>query len=251
MNKEVDLYNASIEYAQLSEAQKKEAQIDNREKKMEYLKNVMVRQRMFYQAALDRGLDRRDDMIDILQRDRVAILGTEVQREIAKDIDVSPSAIDEAYKQIKDQLKEPESRKIREIAVASETDAKQILIELLQGGDFASIARGRSIAGSKEKAGDLGYISRGSKGDKFPGFDEVAFSAALLTGDTSNVFKGPEGYYIIKLEGIKEGKQLALEEVSERIKALILNNKQKEALDKAYEDIAAKTKLEYFEGEVK
>jgi parvulin-like peptidyl-prolyl isomerase len=252
LNKEIDLYNASIDYTQLPDEEKKKAKIDTREKKLDYLKNVMIRQRMFYQAALDRGLDRRDDIEEILQRDKIAILAGEMQREIINSLDVTPAEIEDAYKSIKEQLKEPESRKIREIAVASEADAKQILIELLQGGDFASIAKSRSIAASKDNSGDLGYITRGKLGEKYAAFDEAAFSNSLGQGAISNVFKGPEGnYYIIKVENIKEGKQLSKDEVSDRIKELLMSRKQKESLDKAYADISGKSKLEIYEGEIK
>jgi hypothetical protein len=59
LNRYIDIYNASMELRQdLAPEQKKAAKIDTREKKLDYLKNILIRQAVFYQAALDRGLDK-------------------------------------------------------------------------------------------------------------------------------------------------------------------------------------------------
>lgn len=251
LNKDIDIYNASIDYTNLSDEDKKKAKIDTQAKKMDYLKNVLIRQRIFYLAALDRGIDRKEDIQEILERDKIAVLAAEMQRDITKNLDVSSTEIEEAYKTIKDQIKEPETRRIREIVTKTEDEAKQALIELLQGGDFGSVARSRSIADSKQKDGDLGYIKKGDRGDKYASFDEVAFSPALRLGSLSPVFKGPDGYYIVKIDGIKEGKQPQQSEVWDRIKEIILAGKQKKELDNFYTQMQRNTPQEIYEDKVK
>jgi parvulin-like peptidyl-prolyl isomerase len=253
LKRDIDIYNASLDLrTDLADAQKKELKIDTREKQLGYLKDVLVRQRVFYQAALDRGLDRKDNIIAILEEDKIAILGRAMEDEIIKNIDVSSTEIQQAYENSKALFKEPETRKVRVIVTKTEDEARQILIELLQGsGDFASIARTRSIAESAKNGGDLGSIKKGEGVLKFPAFDEIAFSAALQQGSVSNVFKGPDGYYIVKIDEVKEGKQFSLTEAWDTLKQLLLARKQQDELDKIYSQLSRGVKIEVYEGEIK
>jgi len=252
LNRYIDILNASLDLRQdLSPEQRKTAKIDSREKKIDYLKTMLIRQAVFYQAALDRGLDRKEDIISILERYRIAVLAQEMQNEIIKNIDVSSAEVEEAYKNNKDLFREPETRRVREIVTKTEEEARQILIELLQGGDFISIAKTRSIADSAKNGGDIGYAKKGSRQDKFLTFDDVVFSPALQEGAISSVFKGPQGYYIVKIEEIKEGKQVSLSEAWDTLKALLLARKQQDALDKFYSQLSRDAKIEIYEGEIK
>ncbi len=252
LNREIDAYNASIDLTNLSADEKNKAKIKTREEKLDYLNNVLIRRMIFYQAALDRGIDRREDISDILQRTRAAILAQEMENEVTKNVTVSPSEIDEAYKNIKDKLKEPEARKIREIMVKNEIDAKQILLELLQGADFSAIAKERSVAESAKNSGDLGFIKKGQRGEKFNSFDDIVFSPALQQGSLSSVFKGPDGYYIAKIEAVREGKQSTLSEVQDRLKEILLSRKKQEELDKFYNKVSKDNiKVEIYESKVK
>lgn len=252
LNRETDAYNASVDLTNLPNEEKKKAKSDTREKKIEYLKNVLLRRMVFYQAALDRGIDRREDIQEVLERNKATVLAQEMENDIIKNINVSMAEVDEAYKNVKDQLKEPDVRKIREIVMRTEADARQALLEILQGADFATIARDRSIAESAKNSGDLGFIRKGQRGERFITFDDIAFSSALQLGAISSVFKGPEGYYVIKIESVKEGKQPTLSEVQDRLKELLLLRKSQEQLDKFYSQVAGSTiKVEIYESEIK
>jgi hypothetical protein len=180
LNREIDAYNTSVDISNLSDEDKKLNKVDTSDKKLKYLKDILVRRMVFYQAALDRGLDRKDDISEMLERTKAAILAQEMENDIIKNIDVSPTEIDEAYKTIKEQLKEAETRKVREIAVQTKEEANQILVELLQGADFDTIARARSIAKSKDAGGDLGLLKKDQAAkSRSVIFLETAFSPAL------------------------------------------------------------------------
>lgn len=250
-NREISVYNASLDFLGLPAEEKDKEKIDTREKKLNYLKNFVIRRLVLYQNALDRGLDRKEEVQKTLENNKIAILVSELQNEITKNIDVSATEIEDAYKRIKDQLREPEARKVREIVAKTEEEARQVLIELLQGADFASVARSRSSAASAKDGGDLGYIKRGQRGERFTVFDEVAFSLALEDGKISNVFKGPDGFYLVKIEGIKEGKQLELFEVRDRLKEQLLIAKQQQKIDELYSQLSRDAKIETNEGEIK
>lgn len=249
VNREIEDYNKTIDASKLPEARKKELRIDTSEKKKKFVENI-VRQMVFYQAALDRGLDRDEETHDLLERTRASILSQKIEDDLIKDIAVSPKEVEDYYtKEIKGKYKQPELRRIREIVVRTEPEARQIYSELLQGADFAVIARDRSIAKSAKNGGGLGEIK---KGERFPAFDDLAFSVALQPGDLSSVFKGPEGYYIIKVESIKEGKEPTLAELQDDIKDGLLEQKRKQVLDSFYKQATKDTiKEEIFYSEIK
>jgi peptidyl-prolyl cis-trans isomerase C len=252
LNTYIETYNLSVDLRQdLSPEDKKRIKKTSREDKINFLKDVLIRQAVFYQTALDQGLDRRDDLVEVLRRNKIEVLSRAMQSETVKNIEVSSAEIEAVYKSREDLFREPEVRKIREIVTKTEPEARQILIELLQAGDFISLAKTRSIADSARNGGDLGVLKKGQRGEQFGNFDEVAFSPALQQGAISSVFKGPEGYYIIKIEEIKGGRKIPLSEAWDRLKALLLIGKQQDELDKAYGRLSREAKIEIYEGEIK
>jgi parvulin-like peptidyl-prolyl isomerase len=70
-------------------------------------------------------------------------------------------------------------------------DAKRNFMKVEQ--DFPFQAKLRSeCAATKDKGGDLGYITRGTMGQAF---DDVAFS--LQVGEVSHIVETDKGYHII------------------------------------------------------
>ena len=241
LTQEVDNYNNLVK-------DKPEAKISTRDQKVNYLKNEMVRRVLLYQEALSRGLDRKDDVMQALEKTKQDLLVVALVRQEAENADVSSKEVEDYYNTYKEQLKEPESRQIREIVVLTEQEAKDILIQLLQGGDFASLAKERSKADSSKDGGDLGFIQ---KGKKFSQFDDAAFSETLEVGKYSNIFKGSDGYYIIKLEAKRGGKQKSLSEMWDDIKKGLTFLKQQKKIEDLIGKLSRESKLEFYEGEIK
>jgi len=248
LNKEVENFN-SIVTAQGVPQNK----LDTREKKIVYLKNEMVRKYILYQEALDRGLDKKEDIVRTLENAKVGLLVSELLRQEIEKIDVSSKEIEDFYNQNKEGLKEPEQRKISEIVTATESDAKQVYIEILKGGDFGALAKQYSKATSASKGGDLGYLTidpdpkKRLRSDKFY---EVAFSPSLDAGETSSIFKGPDGYYIVKVDGIKKSEAKSLGDMRDNIKNWLLFEKQQKAIADLASKLSGETKIEIFEGKV-
>jgi parvulin-like peptidyl-prolyl isomerase len=137
---------------------------------------------------------------------------------------------------------------VREIVVPTEQEARDILIQLLQGADFANLAKEKSKSVSAKDGGDLGIIQ---KGKRFSQFDEAAFSDSLEAGKISNIFKGPDGYYILKLESRSGGQQKSLSEMWDDIKRGLTFLKQQQRIEDLVGKLSGKAKLEYYEGEIK
>lgn len=242
LNEEIENYNKYVPN------NKPEEKIDTRDKKLNYLKNEMIRRALLAQAAQDRGLDRKEEVQKALNNFKQNLLVAELVKAETENIEVTSAEIEDYYNQYKEQLKEPEERRIREIVMATENDAKDVLIELLKGGDFATLAQMRSTSASAKNGGDLGYIKKGLKS---PQFDEIAFSSTLEAGKTSNYFKGPEGYYILKLEARREGKVKSMSDLWDDIKNGLKFLKQQKKVEDLISKLSADAKIEVIESAVK
>ena len=242
LNEEVENYNKYVP------ADRPEGKIDTRDKKLNYLKNELIRRSLLAQVAADRGLDKKEELQKALNNFKQNLLVAELVKSETENIEATSTEIEDYYNQYKEQLKEPEERRIREIVVVAENDARDVLIELLKGSDFAALAQMKSISASAKNGGDLGYIKRGLKS---PQFDEVAFSLTLEAGRTSNYFKGPEGYYILKLEAKRESKAKSLSELWDDIKNGLRFLKQQKKIEELISKLSADARIEVFESAVK
>ncbi len=242
LNQEIDNYNALVP------EDKPELKITTREQKINHLKKEMVQRALLSQEALNRGLERKEEVVSALEKAKSDILIVELIKEEAEKVDVSSKEVEDYYNAYKEQLKEPEERQIREIVLPTEQEAKEALIELLQGADFATLAKDRSKSASAKEGGDLGFVPKGKKSAQF---DAVAFSETLEVGKISNIFKGPDGYYILKLEGRRGGKQKSFSEMFDDIKRVLTFVKQQQKIEELLGKLSREAKLEFYEGEIK
>jgi parvulin-like peptidyl-prolyl isomerase len=118
-------------------------------------------------------------------------------------------------------------------------------VQVLQGGDFAQIAKEKSKAKSAGKSGDLGWVS------------EAPFAAMqnsvenLKKGDVSTVFEGPEGFYLVKVEDVQGGVLRPFNDIKEELVRLMTMQKQQEALMKKMDDVSKKIKFKVNESLLK
>ncbi len=240
INQEVEAYNTMVPQ------DKPELKLTTREKKIDYLKNEMVRRMLLYQAALDKGLDRNEEVLKALEKTKMDLLVVELIKQEADKITVSSKEIEDYYNTYKEQLKEPEELNIREIVVPTEAEAKEILVQILQGSDFPTLAKDRSKAKTAKNGGDLGFVKK----DKL--FKEMLnVINTLEVGQTSSVFKGADGFYIIKLEAKKGGKQKSLSELWDDIKRGLTFLKQQQQVEELIGKLSRQAKIEIYEGEIK
>ncbi|MCF7916279.1 MAG: peptidyl-prolyl cis-trans isomerase [Candidatus Omnitrophica bacterium] len=185
-------------------------------------------------VAKERGINNDADVKEAVENFRNSLLVQKLGENIAKDVVVTEAEITNFYNTNKTAFQKAEERKVREIIVPSESQAKNILIRLLQGESFSVLARTNSTAESAQKGGDLGYITP-KPNQKFQKFWEVAFTTD--EGDTSSYFKGPEGhYYIVKIDDIRGGEAQPLSEVRDQIRQYLKAQKvQRKREDLIYE----------------
>jgi peptidyl-prolyl cis-trans isomerase C len=248
LNKEIENFNALVTASGASQNR-----IDTKDKKVAYLRNDIVRKYMLYQEALDRGLDKKEDIIRDLEYAKINLLVSELLGEELKKIDVSSKEIEDFYNANKEFLVEPEQRKILEIVTHTEDEAKQVYIELLRGIDFSTLAKQYSKSKTASTGGDVGFIGfeidpeKRIRADKFY---EVAFSPSLEVGNISGIFKSPDGFYIIKLDSIKKPETKSLSELWDNIKSWLLLEKQKKAIEELSNKLTGEIKVEIYEEKI-
>lgn len=212
--------------------------IDTPDDKKEYLNDLII-QELIVQEARARGIDKMKDIKDAVDEFQKGVTVRQLIMDETKGVTVQPSEIELFYNQYRKEFAAPEEVKVRELVVSSEATAKEVLISLLQGADFASVAKERSVVPSAAKGGDLGFINIR---DKFENFGKAV--AVLEAGQVSPIFKGPEGFYIVKVEEKKGGAVPQLAEVYDQIKNGLLQQKQTERIKELSDKLKRDAKIE-------
>lgn len=138
-------------------------------------------------------------------------------------LNVTQNEIQDYYtKNIKDFTAQPGQIRAAHILVQTEAAAQDILKQLQQGADFATLAKANSIdTGSAPKGGDLGFFT---KDQMIPEFSNASF--ALKVNQLSGIVKSTYGYHIIK----RLPDVISLNEASAQIEQALLSAKQNAAL---------------------
>ncbi|MCF7877709.1 MAG: peptidyl-prolyl cis-trans isomerase [Candidatus Omnitrophica bacterium] len=195
----------------------------------------LVNVQILSKVAKERGINKDRDVKQAVENFKKSLLVQKLRENITKDVVVTDAEIENFYNTNRLAFQRPEERRVREIVVSSESQAKNILIRLLQGENFSVVARAVSNSESASKGGDLGYITPQPE-ERFQKFWEVAFTTD--EGETSSYFKGPEGYYIVKVEDIRGGGAQPLNEVKDQIRQYLKSQK----IQTKIEDIIYETK---------
>jgi len=190
----------------------------------------LVRQQLLVDEAEKTGVAKNKDIAMAVEEFRRTLLVREMANQLVKDTKVTDAEAQKYYEDNKKDFAEPAEWHVREIVCETEDEAKKTLVELYNGADFADMVKQKSKGKSAWKKGDLGFI----KTFDFPQMENTV--SALEVGGLSGVFKGPEGFYIVKLEEKKGGAAKSFDELkTEIINGLTLLKQQQiilEHLDK-------------------
>ena len=164
----------------------------------------------------------------------------ELYMQLTNEIVVTDEEVKKYYDDNKEmfELPSPEIR-ASHILVKTEEEAKEIHKKLMDGADFAELAKAHGIDGTKDVGGDLGYFG---KGKMVPEFEEAAF--ALKVGEISDIVKTEHGYHIIKMTG--ERTSLSFEDVKDFTKNNLENTKKEEEFQKHIAQWEQQSKIEKY-----
>ena len=104
----------------------------------------------------------------------------------------------------------------------------------LAGEDFAELARELSEGPTAAQGGDIGFFARGQTA---PSFEAAAF--ALDPGGISPVVRSPFGLHVIKVEEKRPARHLPLDEVSDHVRSMLVQQKTGQNVAKLVESVTA------------
>ncbi len=117
--------------------------------------------------------------------------------------------------------------------------AEKILKEILEGKDFAEMAKEHSYCKSAEGGGKLGYIKRGFMPEEF---EKVAFT--LNKDEISEVVETPFGFHIIKVHDKKSEGIAPYEDIKDFIGKFLKQMISKKKLASHIEELREKAQIE-------
>jgi len=156
--------------------------------------------------------------------------------ELGGNAKPSRREISKFYKENQERFTIPESVHLRHILVmVDEKDTDKIKAEkrqkieklrkqILEGADFAQVAKEHSDCPSRENGGDLGVVTRGQT---VKPFEEAAFSQKIK--EIGPVIATDYGYHIIQVLERNPEKKIALSEVRDKISDYLEQQKQHDA----------------------
>ncbi len=242
----------------------------------------MIDKELFYQAAIKKGIE-VEDLIESYETKTKKRLGSEgkfrealvkagltekqykeklrkkhlvnkfINDEVKKKSEVTDKEIKNYYKINKKKYFRPEARRIRHILIkvppnASAKDralkkqrAQEIIEKIKAGEDMSMVAWNYSDDPYRVQGGDYGLVHRGRLD---PDLEKHVFK--LEPNRLSNILETRFGYHIVRVEEIKAPEQISLEDVSERIKKELTEEKEKQIRKDLIKNLRGKARIEKY-----
>lgn len=198
--------------------------------------NELVGSELVYQEAQKLGLDKQPDYLVREELARRKLLTSIFLQDYVKKNPVSDADTKAAYEQYKKAYGEKEYS-ARHILVKTEAEAKDIIAQLNKGGDFAKIAKEKSLdPGSKEKGGDLGWFSPATMVKPFSDVTANLQKSAISASPVQTQF----GWHVIKLIDTRPAQPLAYDKIKDGLQ----KNLQQHNLEKLMADLRSKAKID-------
>ena len=116
--------------------------------------------------------------------------------------------------------------------------------QLLDGADFAELAKANSDCPSASAGGDLGSFG---KGQMVPEFEDAAFAQPV--GSVGDVVETQFGYHLIKVTDHQKAKELDFNEVKTRISDNLYAQKQQDAVKEYVDGLRKAANIQRFDKE--
>lgn len=201
----------------------------------------LVKKEILYQEAKKKGFENDAEYRRKLEDfKKISLIGLLLNKEVEEKVKVTDKDVKDYYEAHKAELTMNNQVRASHILLKTEEEAKKVLEQVRKGGDFAKIAKEKSIDTSSAKnGGDLGFFSRGQL---VPEFENAAFG--LKDGEVGGPVRTQFGYHIIKVTGKKEGKVVEFEQVKDRLAQRVTAEKQKSVFDSYVEGLKKSYKVE-------
>jgi foldase protein PrsA len=164
------------------------------------------------------------------------------KESLLKDIVISDTELKEHYdKNIKTFTTNEEIR-LSVIKVNDIQEAKMIKREIEKGVTFEDMAKKYPAGHTGPGSGETGWVTI----DTFPQ-DMVKEIRKIKTGAFGGPIKGREGYYLIKVQERKEKRVQPFDEVKEKIRHILMQQRKEERFQRWLQEQKGKAKIEIIE----
>jgi len=194
----------------------------------EYVKKGLPYQKLMEQQWEDR--------INITEQDALDHYNQNIRRF------EKPEQVRASHILIKPDASDPNTDPNQAKAIAL-TKAKEMLKQVHDGADFATLAKDNSSCPSSSKGGDLNYFS---KRQMVPAFSDTAF--ALKVGQVSDIVETKFGYHIIKLTDHLDASVTTFEEAKDDIILRLTKMEQKKMAQQYLNLLKAEADIVYAPG---
>ena len=187
------------------------------------LLNMLVNNRVIMEGAKKAGVDKRPQIRRVLRQAEEQIIGQTYLNELL-EANVSEDELKALYEKELQNFTREEEVHAKHILVKTEKEAKDILVQLKAGADFATLADQKSLD-KNTAGGDLGYFT---KGMMVPEFGDAVFD--MKVGTFSAPIHTAFGWHIAYVEDKRLANPPSFEEVRDQIKQAVMESKLQSVL---------------------
>lgn len=198
--------------------------------------NKLIDSELVYQEAQKVGIDKQADYLAREELARRELLTSAYLQDYVKKHPISDADTKAAYEQYKKAYGEKEYSALH-ILVKTEAEAKDIITQLGKGGDFAKIAKEKSLdPGSKQKGGDLGWFSAATMVKPFSDVVSNMQKGSISNSPVQTQF----GWHVIKLVDTRAAQPMAYDKVKDGLQ----KNLQQRNLERMMDELRSKAKVD-------
>lgn len=175
--------------------------VKDQKQQLEAARSILAQEKLIEEAAKKANIAQDPAFKALIAERKTEIYSAELVRKNAAAHPLTDADLKKTYEEVKKQY-DPNEIKVRHILVKTEQEAKDIIKSLNAGGDFAAIAKEKSLdQGTAAQGGEIPFTN--IRRIAIPGFAETAM--ALNKGSLLPVpFHSALGYHVIQLQDKRE-----------------------------------------------
>lgn len=175
--------------------------VKDQKQQLEAARSILAQEKLIEEAAKKANIAQDPAVKALIAERKTEIYSAELVRKNAAAHPLTDADLKKTYEEVKKQY-DPNEIKVRHILVKTEQEAKDIIKSLNAGGDFAAIAKEKSLdQGTAAQGGEIPFTN--IRRVAIPGFAETAM--ALNKGSLLPVpFHSALGYHVIQLQDKRE-----------------------------------------------
>lgn len=162
----------------------------------------------------------------------------ELINSLVKDVKFTDDELLEYYNSHKDEFKQDEMCRMRQIVVKTRDEAQNIQTQLKKGAIFEELAATYSESPEGKRGGDMGFLPANSIDEHF-----ARECRNLKPNGVSGIIESQEGYRIYKMIDFLPKKQLTFEEVKNQIVVRLLDEKRENEISNLLRKLRAQHKI--------